>query len=152
MKNNLAYANGTLLSFLEVFSPIFLSFFINQKLYPGFTVQERNHLNLLPGDRIFQAQEHHFHGVAHRSSTYLTQGSRMCGCGSWIWPGSCDNDSAWQLWDSLSYTMERRCLQELGEVWMLPVPSTGLLTCLIIAIKPQFFVFKHAHWIIIDAV
>lgn len=76
----------------------------------------------------------------------------MCGCGSWTCPGSCDNDSVWQLWDSLSYTMERRCLQELGEVWMLPVPSTGLLTCLIIAIKPQFFVFKHAHWIIIDAV
>lgn len=35
MKNNPAYANGTLLSLLEVF------FFLNQKLYLGFTVQEK---------------------------------------------------------------------------------------------------------------
>lgn len=76
MKNNPAYANGTLLSLLEAFSFIFLSFFLNQKLFLGFTVQERNHLNLLPGDRTFQAQERHFHGVAHNNSTYLTQGEQ----------------------------------------------------------------------------
>lgn len=76
MKNNPAYANGTLLSLLEVFPFIFLSFFLNQKLYLGFTLQERNQLNLLPGFRIFQAQEHNFHGVAPKSSTYLTQGEQ----------------------------------------------------------------------------
>lgn len=69
MKNNPAYANGTLLSLLEAFLFSF-SFFLNQKLYLGFTVEERNHL---PGGRILQAQEHHFCGASHNNSTHLTQ-------------------------------------------------------------------------------